>query len=184
MSWFSFAFWRRRRAQSRILCAVFLSALSKQVVNSSQVGHIFKSITHRARCYVFRVIIQSSLWKLSGKVQSVIFDTDGVVCCEFSLAYFVCTWVTRDDMPWHSEGFNTYSLQSVCFLSALGLLIAFAYWFAVCSVTCFKHPLPYVTVNWDWPGRMECQCLPMFVGWDWSGISFEEHHGDECTLHL
>lgn len=82
-------------------------------------------------------------------------------------------------MPWHSEGFNTYSLQSVCFLSALGLLIAFAYWFAVCSVTCFKHPLPYATVNWDWHGWMECQCLPVFVGWDWSGISFEERHGDE-----
>lgn len=78
-------------------------------------------------------------------------------------------------MPWHSEVFNTYSLQSVCFLSALGLLIAFAYWFVVCSVTCFKHPLPYVTVKWctwDWPGWMchsthwslvecseNCQCL-------------------------
>lgn len=128
----------------------------------------------------FRVIIQSSVRKLSGKAQSVTFGSVGGSCFAFGSSYFACAWVTRDYMPWHSEVFNTYSLQSVCFLSALGLLIAFAYWFVVCSVTCFKQPLPYVTVKrciWDWPGRMECSKNCRFLlNWAdlgsalWSGL--------------
>lgn len=138
----------------------------------------------------FRVIIQSSVRKLSGKAQSVTFGSIGGSCFAFGSSYFACAWVTRDYMPWHSEVFNTYSLQSVCFLSALGLLIAFAYWFVVCSVTCFKHPLPYVTVKWcvwDWPGRMECSknCRCFWIGLIWDqlcGVAWRWVHPASPTL--
>lgn len=50
------------------------------MVNSSQVGHIFTSITHQARGYVFRVINQSSVRKLIGKAQSITFNSDGGSC--------------------------------------------------------------------------------------------------------
>ncbi len=161
MSWFSFSFWRRRRAQSGVLCAVFLSALLKQVVNSSQVGHIFKSITHQARCYVFRVIIQSRVWKLSGKTQSMTFDSDGGSCVENSALLIlpvhesteiICLGIQKGLIPIHYN--QCVFSQRLAYWLLLHIDLLF-----VQSLVLNIHCLMSLLTGIDLVGWSVCQCL-------------------------